>query len=194
MARPRSADKRQAILDAAVRLISDQGVNVPTARIAQMAGVAEGTLFTYFPSKDDLLDQLYLDLKAELWELLLKAYPKGGTLRKRSLHTWRTFVAWAVAHPERRALTHLELSGRVNVQAKAVNLEAYLELERMLEESVAMGELSQRSPAFVRGIICALAGTTVDAILQDPDQAETITASGFEAMWNALANPKALRP
>ncbi|HET8853867.1 MAG TPA: TetR family transcriptional regulator, partial [Ktedonobacteraceae bacterium] len=48
MARPKSQDKRNAILAAAIELIAEQGLSVPTSKIAHVAGVAEGTLFTYF--------------------------------------------------------------------------------------------------------------------------------------------------
>jgi hypothetical protein len=40
MARPRSEDKRNAILDAAIQVIAVEGVSAPTAKIAKMAGVA----------------------------------------------------------------------------------------------------------------------------------------------------------
>ncbi|HYS81455.1 MAG TPA: helix-turn-helix domain-containing protein, partial [Anaeromyxobacteraceae bacterium] len=63
MARPKSEDKRNALLAAATQVIAELGVSAPTARIAQVAGVAEGTLFTYFRTKDELLNELYLALK-----------------------------------------------------------------------------------------------------------------------------------
>jgi hypothetical protein len=57
MTRPRSGDKRNAILAAATDIIAEQGVSAPTAKIARAAGVADGSLFTNFPDKDDLLNQ-----------------------------------------------------------------------------------------------------------------------------------------
>jgi AcrR family transcriptional regulator len=45
MARPRSEDKRNAILEAATRVIVTQGLSAPTALIAEQAGVANGSLF-----------------------------------------------------------------------------------------------------------------------------------------------------
>ena len=61
MARPLSEDKRTAILEAATEAVAMLGVSVPTAKIAKGAGVAEGTLFTYFANKDELLNRLYLN-------------------------------------------------------------------------------------------------------------------------------------
>ena len=48
MARPKSEDKRNAILDAATRVFAESGLSAaPTSEISKQAGVAEGTLFTY---------------------------------------------------------------------------------------------------------------------------------------------------
>jgi len=59
-ARPKSEDKRNAILDAATRLFAERGLTAaPTSEISKQAGIAEGTLFTYFKTKDDLINALY---------------------------------------------------------------------------------------------------------------------------------------
>ena len=54
MARLRSSEKRRAILQAAVYEIAEAGLGAPTSKIARRAGVAEGTLFIYFPNKEEL--------------------------------------------------------------------------------------------------------------------------------------------
>ena len=112
MARPQSEEKRNAILAAAAEVIAGQGLGAPTARIAKLAGVAEGTLFTYFDNKDDLLNALYLDIKAELREVMMTRYPKQASVRERVQHVWNKFVDWGVAQPQkRRAMAQLSRVG-----------------------------------------------------------------------------------
>ena len=53
-------------MDAAARVIAVQGLGAATATIAREAGVSNGSLFTYFDTKADLLNQLYLELKTEM--------------------------------------------------------------------------------------------------------------------------------
>ncbi|MCT2736163.1 helix-turn-helix transcriptional regulator, partial [Salmonella enterica subsp. enterica serovar Heidelberg] len=55
MARPKSEDKKQALLEAATQAIAQSGIAASTAVIARNAGVAEGTLFRYFATKDELI-------------------------------------------------------------------------------------------------------------------------------------------
>lgn len=51
--------RREQLLDVALRLFSSQGFSAtPTKQIAQEAGVAEGLVFHYFPSKGDILKAL----------------------------------------------------------------------------------------------------------------------------------------
>ena len=71
MARPKSEDKKQALLEAATAAFAQSGIAASTSAIARSAGVAEGTLFRYFATKDDLLNALYLHLKSDLCQAML---------------------------------------------------------------------------------------------------------------------------
>jgi TetR/AcrR family fatty acid metabolism transcriptional regulator len=58
--RPPVADKREAILKAATRVFAQRGFfNAQVADVAKAAGVAAGTVYLYFRSKDDLLVSLF---------------------------------------------------------------------------------------------------------------------------------------
>jgi len=71
-------DRRQEILDAAVKVFSDKGVSKATvADIAEAAGVAKGTVYLYFGSKEQLLgalrDRFVDDLLSHVADLLAQA-------------------------------------------------------------------------------------------------------------------------
>ena len=78
------ADKRRAILDAAIRVFARQGFhNARVSDVASEAGVAYGLVYHYFDSKDQMLNELF----TERWSLLLDASEKvqegGGSVRKK---------------------------------------------------------------------------------------------------------------
>src|SRR5450830_469511 len=105
MARPRSEEKREAITTAAIRIIAEQGLSAPTAMIAKAAGVSNGALFTYFETKADLLNQLYVALKTELAAATTTGMPGAAGMREQLLHLWNSWVRWSISHPlKRRAL------------------------------------------------------------------------------------------
>ena len=62
-------------MSAATRVIAAQGLGAATATIAREAGVSNGSLFTYFETKADLLNQLYLELKADMGTAALGGLP-----------------------------------------------------------------------------------------------------------------------
>ena len=82
MARPRSEDKRNAILDAATHVFAERGLTAaPTSEISKQAGVAEGTLFTYFKTKEDLINALYREIKLELADPMMSDFHREEECR-----------------------------------------------------------------------------------------------------------------
>jgi TetR/AcrR family transcriptional regulator, fatty acid metabolism regulator protein len=64
--RQRSDDKRRRILDAAVRVFSKKGFFASrVSDVASAAGIADGTVYLYFKSKDDILVSLFDDVMSE---------------------------------------------------------------------------------------------------------------------------------
>jgi AcrR family transcriptional regulator len=187
MARPRSEDKRNAILDAAAEVVAKFGTGAPTAKIARDAGVAEGTLFTYFSSKDELLNQLYLTLKADLGDAMTAGYPSGKSLVERSRHVWNRYVGWGSAHPlKHKAMSQLGVSERVTQKSRKIGAEAFEEVNQMMRELLSGGALKDQPPAFAAAILSAMAGTTMDFIAREPGRAKHYTRAGFEAFWKAV--------
>ncbi|HEV7448451.1 MAG TPA: TetR/AcrR family transcriptional regulator [Steroidobacteraceae bacterium] len=189
MARPRSEDKRNAILNAATQVIAVDGVSAPTARIAKIAGVAEGTLFTYFNNKDELLNELYLQLKSELREVMVPDAVTATTKSAKSAaqQAWTRYVSWGVAHPQKRkVLAQLGVSERVTEQSKAAGMVGFTELNAFLSRCVGSKVLRQQPAPFVGSLLGAIAETTMDFISRDPPRLEQYSRAGFEAFWNAL--------
>jgi AcrR family transcriptional regulator len=188
MARPLSEDKRTAILEAATEAVATLGVSAPTAKIAKGAGVAEGTLFTYFANKDELLNRLYLELKMDLRDAVIAGYPAGKSLIDRSRHFWDRYIGWGSAYPlKRRAMRQLAVSDRITEETKKLLGDAFGEVNDMMRECAAGGAMRHQPPSFVSAIMSAIADATMDFIAREPAQAKRYTKAGFDAFWNAVA-------
>ncbi|UNK49803.1 TetR/AcrR family transcriptional regulator [Lysobacter sp. S4-A87] len=189
MARPRSEDKRNALLAAAIEVFAEDGINAPTARIAKVAGVAEGTLFTYFSNKDELLNHLYLEIKRELREAMLSTYPRAADIKQRARHVWRTYVDWGLVNVDKRkVVAQLVVSDRITEDTRTVASAGFADFHSMLQESMAKGQLREHPPTYTGAILVALAETTMDFMLKEPDAAEQYRTAGFEAFWRAVAS------
>src|ERR1700741_4965799 len=163
MAPPLSEDKRTAILEAATQAVAVLGVSAPTAKIAKDAGVAEGTLFTYYANKDELLNRLYLALKMDLRDAVVSDYPAGKSLIDRSRHFWDRYIGWGSAHPlKRRAMRQLAVSDRITEETKKLLGDAFGEVNDMMRECAAGGAMRHQPPSFVSAIMSAIADATMD--------------------------------
>lgn len=188
MARPRSEDKRNAILAAATEVVAALGPSAPTARISRAAGVAEGTLFIYFEDKDALLNELYLELKRDLRNATMEGYPASAALVERARHVWDRHIDWGVAHPaRRRALNQLAVSDRILPRTREVSAAMFAEVEAMVMGGAERGALADQPPAFVTAILVALAETTMGFVEREPAEAERYKRAGFDAFWRAVS-------
>ncbi len=189
MARPLSEEKRDAILAASVTLVAAMGTGAPTAKIARSAGIAEGTLFVYFANKDELLNQLYLVLKADLGETMMRFYPADSSVRDRVRHVWGAFIDWGATHPaKRQAMRRLSVSERITEESRQQGAAPFGEVNAMLERSLAEGELRHEAPAFVGAILESLSETTLEFIAREPAKRETFKQAGFAILWNGIAS------
>jgi AcrR family transcriptional regulator len=187
MARPRSDDKRTAIMTAATRVIVTQGLSAPTAVIAREAGVANGSLFTYFETKADLFNQLYLELKSGMASAALEGFPANAELRDQFLHLWSNWTDWAVSNPDkRRALAQLTVSDEITSASREDGHKTMAAFGGLLERSRANGPLRDAPMGFVVAIMTSLADATMDFMVQDPANADRHCKAGFDAMWRAI--------
>ncbi|MGU7784566.1 TetR/AcrR family transcriptional regulator [Burkholderia sp. PU8-34] len=187
MARPLSPEKRNALLLSATQAVAEQGVQASTASIARGAGVAEGTLFTYFESKDVLFQALYLHLKRGLAEVMMPDFPHDADYRHRMEHIFQRYVSWGLTHSAARlAVARLSASGQIVDDTQAQGMEPFLAVSQMMDDAVRDGVLADAPIAFLFSVIEGIADTTIDYVGKHPDDAERHRQLGFQVVWRAI--------
>lgn len=187
MARPRSEDKRNSILAAAVRVIISQGTSAPTALIAKEASVSNGTLFVYFKTKAELFNQLYLELKTDMSSNLLQGLPAQASLRDQMHHMWLRWMTWARGNPDKRkALAVLATYEELTPETRKIAQTKMASLGALVEQCRMNGSLKDAPLPFVAAIMNSMGETTMDFMIQDPANAEKHCETGFNALWKAL--------
>jgi len=93
-------DKRAAILTASLDLISERGFhNTPVSLIAGQAGVSAGIIYHYFDNKEDLIDELYKEIKLDLVRAMLEGYAEDLPLHERFRVIWLNAARYYLNHP-----------------------------------------------------------------------------------------------
>lgn len=187
MARAKSPEKREAILAASVEVIAKYGLEAPTSKIAQEAGIAEGTLFTYFENKDVLLNELYLDLKRDVYSGINDGFPKDATLEQQARHVWERYLIWVMDAPlKRKVSAKLYLSDRITPEAREEASRNREHLETMLRKIANQNNRKGLTAEFVSQLMSAMEDATVEFVAKHPKERKQAIATGFEAFWRAV--------
>src|ERR1700738_3456285 len=138
MAKPKSEDKRNAIFAAATQVFAERGLGAPTAAITSAAGIAEGSLFTYFKTKDELINALYRELKLELADAMMSGFPRKQSVRHRLEHVWNGYLQWGVANPDRqKVLKQIQVWGGLTQESKQAGSATFTEMQRRVDGGLA---------------------------------------------------------
>ena len=187
MARVKSPEKRSAILEAAVLEIAAAGLSAPTAKIAKRAGIAEGTLFTYFANKDELLNELYIELKLEVYARVNTSFPHGASLERRARHLWRTFLAWAIEFPAKRKVSvQLNLCDFVTAETRDKTASQRGAIDATMSELGKRGALRELPAGFAAAVMSAMQEATMDFAVKQPKQREQIIEQAFQLFWRTV--------
>ena len=100
----RVKDKRQAILNATLGLIAENGFHgTSMSKVAQEAGVSAGSIYNYFASKDELIDELYKAVKRKSVRAILENLDPAQPLKTQIRQILATIIRYSLHHPEEAA-------------------------------------------------------------------------------------------
>jgi len=189
VARPKSEDKRNAILEAATRVFAKRGLTAaPTSEISKQAGIAEGTLFTYFETKDDLINALYRELKLELADAMMSGFPRKKSVRIRLRHVWDRYVSWGVANPDqRKVLAQLTVSEVLTKESRDAAGAPFVEFQTTIRDAIEQRVFRSDLPAeLISKSLVALGEATIDLTVSKPSNTNKYRDSGFQMFWAGI--------
>ena len=149
----RDPDKPQQIIEAAVRVFARKGYyNSRVSDIAREAGIAAGTIYLYFKTKDDILVTLFRDKMAEFVDALRKAIADEPDAPRKVRRLVRLHFSLLEEDPDLAAVLQVELrQGQKFFRgASGPEIGAYFALiGSVLEEGVGEGYFKAELPVKV---------------------------------------------
>jgi TetR/AcrR family fatty acid metabolism transcriptional regulator len=149
----RDPDKPQQIIDAAVRVFARNGFyNSRVSDIAREAGIASGTIYLYFKTKDEILVTLFREKMAAFVASLRAEIAREGDPEAKIRRLVRLHFEVLEASPDMAEVVQVELrQGQKFFRgASAHEVSAYFELiGSILHEGVAEGVFRRDLPVKV---------------------------------------------
>ncbi|MGY5353794.1 TetR/AcrR family transcriptional regulator [Wenyingzhuangia sp. IMCC45467] len=86
----KSEIKRNALIKATICLVINNGFHAaPMSKIAKMANVSPGTIYLYFENKQDLINKVYLEIKASFAAYAFKNYSNSMGVKEGFENIWK---------------------------------------------------------------------------------------------------------
>lgn len=139
-------DKRERILDQAARLFAERGLNqADMAELAARAGVAKGSLYNYFKSKDELYLHVCRHCLARSRQAVYGGLVSAWDIHRQLDHIFRQGVAFALEHPEYVSLYLNTASAGMERFARKISrgVEKFTanHLKRLIRKGIKKGEV-----------------------------------------------------
>ena len=184
-------DKRTAIMEAALKLFTERGFHgTSTAQISKDAGVATGTLFNYFPTKEDLINSLYFEVKGDLSQAMGKDIDAESTFQDKLRKIWSNLVKWGIDNQDEFLFVGQFCSSPyITKFTREEVMKEYVFLHKLVDEGRRKGEIRDFSAELIIAMFYQGSRAVVNLILDsDPSKDENkVLEDGFQIIWSGLA-------
>ena len=190
MVRKLSPDKKEQLLNSALKLFVENGVgNTSTNAIAKEAGVAAGTLFLYFPTKQDLIHELVLKIGKEQSETIKSLPGLSGSARENFYTIWEGSICWFLDHIDAyHYVRQVRDSGLIADQVVQESGKFFDYYYLAIQKGRAEGSIKAYPIELIGGLLYQDIVAVMNLIETQPDpvkQKEYIRY-GFEAFWDGI--------
>ena len=183
-------DKQEAILATALTLFTERGFfGTPTSLISKEAGVATGTLFFYFKTKEDLIDTLYRRTKGEAAQAMCRGLAKEKTAKAKLRRLGFNAVEWGIQNPAKlKFMEQFAHSPFVSTTAQEEGMSQFLFLQDLVQEGIREGVIRDFDPPLIFCMMAsALSGLIARAsATDDPAERKALIEQGLDYVWNGL--------
>jgi AcrR family transcriptional regulator len=183
-------DKRAALLNATLTLVNNHGFhNAPMSKIAMLAGVAPATIYLYFENKQDLVNQLYLEVKESFSNCAFQGYSAELSVKDGFELIWFNIANYKLNQiKEANFLSQCDNSPMVEEEIRVEGLRHLQPLLDLWER----GKKEEVIKPLSDYVLYAFSIYPVSFLLEMPERqtytlCEESKAQTFQAAWDAIS-------
>jgi AcrR family transcriptional regulator len=184
-----AADKREAIMTAALELFVERGFyGTIVPDIADRAGVGAGTIYRYFESKEALVNAIYREQKALFGRIAVDDFPATAPTREQFRVLWMRMARFATENPSSFGFLELHHHAQyLDAESRAVEQRMTELFTHVVVRAQARNELKPGDPHILMGLVMgAFIGLVRKCADADRPLAEADWKLGEQCMWEAI--------
>lgn len=140
--------KREALVRATIHLVNNNGFHAaPMSKIAKLAGVSPGTIYLYFENKQDLVNQVYIEVKAAFSRYAFKDYEDDLPVENGFKRIWKNIASFKLKEIEEAMfLSQCDNSPMIDEESRKEGLKHLKPLLELWERGQKQGLIKRVSP------------------------------------------------
>lgn len=183
-------DKKQLILASALKLFVENGFHgTATSKIAAEANVANGTLFNYFSTKEELIVSLYYAVLKEMDDFILERMESHSISKESFESLFLSMLSWSLEKPFHfQYLQQFDHSPYSKVVTRIVNQEEH-PLSVLIKNGIDIVLIKQLPVSFIYSLFTAQINGLHYYIISndlDSEKQSKFIREAFEMLWKMI--------
>mgnify|MGYP000173943062 FL=1 len=182
--------KRRHILHTAMKLFNEYGFHAtPTSKIAKKSKISVGTLFNYFPTKEALIQEIYIHVKIHSRKVFIQQLEENFSEHDNLKSMWRTVIKWGIDNPEEFHYLELFCSSPFKKEFKHEKaMDAYKQFRQTILASISPSTICKEYPEYSMIYIDNAIHAATKFILESDEVSDIdhFIDSSFELVWKGF--------
>ncbi|OKS88684.1 TetR/AcrR family transcriptional regulator [Mucilaginibacter polytrichastri] len=178
--------KKEKVISAAIELVVAKGFNkVSTAGISKIAGVATGTMFHHFNSKDDIIITAYKTVKRSFIAQTTSCQNENNV--KEDLQSmWNNLIEWSLNHQDQFRYMQQFINSPYYSKEIMSQDDTWTSLLDWWKAAIKSGQIKDIPVEFLIKIFSTVLYSTIDFLIYHPDKKGEYLKYSFLMCWDMV--------
>ncbi|SDT68500.1 transcriptional regulator, TetR family [Mucilaginibacter mallensis] len=178
--------KKEKVIATAIKLIVANGFNkVSTAGISNISGVATGTMFHHFSSKDDIIITAYKTVKRSF--IAQTANHQNENNVKEDLQSmWIDLIEWSLIHQDEFRYMQQFLNSPYYSKEVMSQDDTWTSLLAWWKAAIKTGQIKDIPVEFLIKMFSSVLYSTIDFLITYPEKKEEYLKCSFSMCWDMV--------
>lgn len=189
MPRARDENKIQQIHSAAMKLVVKTGFSsLKMADVAKEAGIATGTLYIYYKSKEELINELFILTKKEIADVMLSPDNQSPILYESFRKMWMAYFLFCYRNPEKMLFVEQFLySGLISEDNIKLSNNYFAPLDQFLELAKQQSYIKNMDVEILKASMQGALHEIIKVLMKNNLPIESFPLNSlFDLTWNGI--------